>query len=151
MKYLATFLVSFLLMESTMFAGEVGFIEDFALARDRAASLRQLIPGTEDYYYYHCLHLLNTGQFDKTQEFTRPWLERCGKTPRLVEIQTRQALLTYDRNPQRSLDYLRQQLSEREIETTDDAWLAHVVEQIKADPNFMIDREPEDFEPRHER
>jgi hypothetical protein len=31
-------------------AGEIGFVEDFALARDRAAALRQLIPGTEDYY-----------------------------------------------------------------------------------------------------
>ncbi len=48
-------------------------------------------------------------------------------------------------------DYLRQQLSEREIETTDDAWISHVVEQIRADPNFMIDREPKDFRPRHDR
>ncbi len=46
---------------------------------------------------------------------------------------------------------MRQQLSEREIETTDDAWVSYVVEQIKTDPNFMIDREPEDFEPRHNR
>ena len=48
-------------------------------------------------------------------------------------------------------DYLRQQLSEREIETNDDVWVSHIVEQIKADPNFMIDREPEDFERRHDR
>ncbi len=32
---------------------EVGFVEDFALARDRATALKQLIPGTEDYYYLH--------------------------------------------------------------------------------------------------
>ena len=32
---------------------EIGFIEDFALAADRKEALRQLIPGTEDYYYYH--------------------------------------------------------------------------------------------------
>ena len=48
-------------------------------------------------------------------------------------------------------DYLRQQLSEREIETAGDAWISYVVEQIRADPNFMVDREPEDFEPRHDR
>ena len=30
--------------------------------------LKQLIPGTEDYYYYHCLHLQNTEQFDKVDE-----------------------------------------------------------------------------------
>src|SRR5437764_2693068 len=88
-------------------AGEVGYVEDFALAKDRAASLRQLIPGTEDYYYYHCLHLLNTEQFEKVEEFTRPWLQRFGQTPRLTEIQTRHALLIYERNPERSLTYLR--------------------------------------------
>ena len=46
-------------------ADEVGFVEDFALSRDRAAALRQLIPGTEDYYYYHCLHYLNSEQYAK--------------------------------------------------------------------------------------
>ena len=47
--------------------------------------------------------------------------------------------------------YLRQQLAEREIETRDDAWLEHTVEQIGKDRNYMIDSEPEDFEPRHGR
>src|SRR5713226_398496 len=99
-----------ILMVSTATAGEVGYIEDFALARDRAVSLRQLIPGTEDYYYYHSLHYLNTEQFEKAEEITRPWLQRFGQTPRLTEIQTRHALLTYERNPERSLAYLRRHL-----------------------------------------
>src|SRR5438105_771816 len=94
-------------MVSAAEADDVEFVEDFALAKDRAASLRQLIPGTEDYYYYHCLHLLNTEQFEKVEEFTRPWLQRFGQTPRLTEIQTRHALLIYERNPERSLTYLR--------------------------------------------
>src|SRR3954451_20174218 len=85
-------------------AGDIGFIEDFALAKDRALALRQLIPGTEDYYYYHCLHYLNTEQYAKVEELTRPWLERFGQTPRLTEIQTRHALLTYGRDPKRSLE-----------------------------------------------
>ncbi|MCD4525396.1 hypothetical protein [Nocardioides sp. cx-173] len=42
--------------------------------------------------------------------------------------------------------YLREQLAERDIETADEAWLQHMVEQIHADPNFMIDREPDDYE-----
>src|SRR5215472_11012708 len=92
-------------------AGEIGYIEDFSLAKDRAAALRQLIPGTEDYYYYYCLHYLNTEQFEKAEELTRPWLQRFGQTPRLTEIQTRHALLTYERNPQRSLAYLRNHLN----------------------------------------
>src|SRR4029077_6157265 len=43
----------------------------------------------------------------------RPWLERFGQTPRLTEIQTRNALLTYERNPQRTLAYLRHPLGLR--------------------------------------
>src|SRR6188768_2168940 len=44
-----------LLLTPTSRAADVGYVEDFALARDRAAALQQLIPGTEDYYYYHAL------------------------------------------------------------------------------------------------
>ena len=33
--------------------GVIDFIEDFALAEDRTIPLKQLIPGTEDFYYYH--------------------------------------------------------------------------------------------------
>ena len=70
MKHRVLCAVWFILMVSVATAGEVGYVEDFALARDRAASLRQLIPGTEDYYYYHCLHFLNTEQFEKAEELT---------------------------------------------------------------------------------
>ena len=31
-------------------AADVGFVETYALAADRAAALRQFIPGTEEYY-----------------------------------------------------------------------------------------------------
>jgi hypothetical protein len=102
-----------LFLVGTAAAGEIGFIEDFALSKNRAAALQQLIPGTEDYYYYHCLHYLNTEQYDKAAAMTRPWLDRFGQTARLTEIQTRHALLTYDRNPQRTLDYLKQRLGLR--------------------------------------
>lgn len=103
---------AFLWMSAAV-AGDVGFIEDFALSKNRADSLRQLIPGTEDYYYYHSLHHLNTEQFEKVEALARPWLERFGQTPRFIEIQTRYILLTYERNPQRSLDYLRNHLGLR--------------------------------------
>jgi hypothetical protein len=48
------------------------------------------------------------------------------------------------------VQYLRDQLGEREIETADDGWLQRMVEGIRGDRNFMIDSEPDDFEPRHE-
>lgn len=45
------------------------------------------------------------------------------------------------------LGYLREQLAEREIETTDEDWLRRTVEAIEADPNYMIESEPADFDP----
>jgi hypothetical protein len=89
---------------------EVQFIEAFALAKDRTEALKQLIPGTEDYYYFHCLHHLNNGQFDKIEALTGPWHQRHGQTARLTEVQSRHALLTFDKDPQKSLAYLRGRL-----------------------------------------
>ena len=42
--------------------------------------------------------------------------------------------------------YLRDQLAEREIETSDDAWLERMVAMTAEDPNYMIDSEPSDYE-----
>ncbi|MCP4817060.1 MAG: hypothetical protein GY888_31485, partial [Planctomycetaceae bacterium] len=46
-------------------ANEIDFIEQFSLAANRQVALDQLIPGTEDYYYYHCLHLQNLEKYDE--------------------------------------------------------------------------------------
>jgi len=109
-----------LLTLTVVAAGDIGYIESFALAKDRAESLKQLIPGTEDYYYYHALHLLQMEQYPQAQAMTGPWHQRYGQTPRLTEIQLRHALLTYDRDPQQSLDFLKRHLGlhfnhEREV------------------------------------
>ncbi|OWK44511.1 hypothetical protein [Fimbriiglobus ruber] len=98
---------------STATAADVGFIESFALARDREASLQQLIPGTEDSYYYHALHYLNTEQFDKIEAITGAWHQRYNQTPRLTEIQTRYALLTYEKQQAKTLAYLKNRLGLR--------------------------------------
>ena len=91
-------------------AAEIGYLEDFALAKDRAVPLQQLIPGTEDYYYYHCLHLQNTEQFDRVNELLTAWINRYKDTPGIREIQNRQALLTYTKAPDKSLEFIRQRL-----------------------------------------
>ena len=108
-------------------AADIGFVEDFALAKDRTTALKQLIPGTDDYYYYNCLHLLNTEQFDKIDALTSAWYERHRQTPRLTEIQTRYALLTYEKNPGKSLEYIRNRLGLR---------FDHQKENLGAIPNF---------------
>ncbi len=41
--------------------------------------------------------------------------------------------------------YLREQLHEREIETSDEDWVRRTVERIQQDPNYMIEDEPNDF------
>jgi hypothetical protein len=44
------------------------------------------------------------------------------------------------------LSYLRDQLAQRDIHTRDEEWLRRTVEAIDADPNYMIESEPADFE-----
>ncbi|HEX6986841.1 MAG TPA: hypothetical protein VF170_15800, partial [Planctomycetaceae bacterium] len=93
--------------------GEIGWIEEFVLAPDRTVALRQLVPGTEDYYYYHCLHYQNTEQWAKADEMLAAWIRRYQHTPRVLEIENRQALLLYDRDPKRALDLIRRRLDLR--------------------------------------
>ncbi|WP_254507916.1 hypothetical protein [Anatilimnocola floriformis] len=100
--------------------GEIDFREDFSLARDRTKPLAQLIPGTEDYYYYHALHYLATEQYEKVGQLMPLWVQRHGETSRVFEIRTRQALQTYEKSPEKTLAYLRNRLGlhypfEREI------------------------------------
>ncbi|NIL98957.1 MAG: hypothetical protein GTO62_18055, partial [Planctomycetales bacterium] len=64
--------------------------EDFALATDRQVPLGQLIPGTEDYYYYHCLHYQNTEQYQRVEETLQAWIKRYKYTPRVHQIINRQ-------------------------------------------------------------
>ena len=91
----------------------IGFAEDWALATDRTKALEQLIPGTRDYYYYHCRHHQDTGAFDKVDTLLAAWIRRHGRTSRVIEIENRQALLTFDADQAKTLAFLRQRLGLR--------------------------------------
>lgn len=96
-------------------------MEEFVLADDKAEVLESLIPGTEDYYYYHCLYLQHSESFDEVEPMVHAWVERQGWTERVHEILNRQALLTYNENPEATLERLRSRLGvrfdhEREVE-----------------------------------
>ncbi|MDD5707542.1 MAG: hypothetical protein PHR35_16590, partial [Kiritimatiellae bacterium] len=94
-------------------AQEIGFEERFAFAEDRAEALKELIPGTEDYYYYHVLHAQNRGQLEQVPALMQQWSKRHGETARYREMENRQALLNYPANHGRTLEYLRQRLGIR--------------------------------------
>ena len=77
-------------------AQETSFLEKFSLAADRDAALKELIPGTDDYYYYHALHLQNQGKKEEMEAIAKEWAERFpDNNPRRNEIQNRQAPLNY--------------------------------------------------------
>ncbi len=92
-------------------AEEIGYIERFALAADRAEALKELVPGTEDYYYFHCLSYQETEQFAKVPAMLKLWVARHGETARVREIENRQALLTYQKSPEETLEFLRKRLN----------------------------------------
>ncbi|MCB1061421.1 MAG: hypothetical protein KDN20_00710 [Verrucomicrobiae bacterium] len=106
---------------------EIGFIETFALAEDRAKALEQLIPGTEEYYYFHALHAQNLGDHAKVSQLFEPWIERYGETPRYREIRHREALLRYREDERGSLAYLIRELG---------LSFNHQQERLNARPDF---------------
>jgi hypothetical protein len=100
---------------------DISFDEKFALAQDRKLALQQLIAGTEDYYYYHCLHHEQQGQKDEIQKLLAVWVQRHGWTARATEIANRQALIQLDADPKNSFERIRRELGlsfnhQREVE-----------------------------------
>ncbi len=109
-RFAAAVLASLALWAPPALAQEIDFVEDFALATDRAVPLKQLIPGTPDYYYYHCIHHQSGQRFDKVEELLKLWIKRHGHTSRVEEIVNRQALLTYPQNHAKTLEHLRRRI-----------------------------------------
>lgn len=97
----------------TLSAGEIDQVEAFALAKDRSEFLKTLIPGTEPYYFYNCLHLLQTEKPDQCLELTKAWHARHGQTALLTEIQLRHAFGGHDKDPRKTIDYLSRHLGVR--------------------------------------
>ncbi|MBI2900051.1 MAG: hypothetical protein HYY17_07685 [Planctomycetes bacterium] len=85
-------------------------LETFALAKDRAKALEQLIPGTEEYYFHSCLLHEQNGNVKEIDATLQQWIKRYDETPLVREIQNRRALLRYDSDPKRTLEHLRRRL-----------------------------------------
>ena len=112
----------------------IGFIERFALAEDRAAAVQELVPGTEEYYYYSALLAQQEGRLDSVSGILEPWIKRHGESNRVREIRHRQALLEYPENPEKSLAYLKKHLGLN---------FNHQQQKLDAKPDFPIELAPE--------
>ena len=82
-------------------AEPLGFVERYALAEDREAVLAELIPGSEDYFFFHCLHYQTTGQLEKAEAILKDWLAHHKGRPNqaIHKMTDRQRLLTYGDSP----------------------------------------------------
>ena len=94
-KLYLLFLFSLLPTVSSLQGNVIGYVEDFALAPDRQVVLKDLIPGTREYYYYHALHAQNEGRHGEVEKLIGLWVKRYGETSRVREIRNRAALLEY--------------------------------------------------------
>lgn len=102
-RSIALIVCSLLLGTLPALGNEIGFVETFSLAPDRAKVLEQLTPGTDDYYFYHCLHHQNSGERDLFKKIMELWTQRQGTTPRATMLSLRQDLLDYSADPSATL------------------------------------------------
>ncbi|MCI5211795.1 MAG: hypothetical protein D3910_24120, partial [Candidatus Electrothrix sp. ATG2] len=104
-------LMAALLFSSTSQAEEISYNERFVL--DRAAALQELIPGTEDYYYYTALDLELQGKLAPSKKIIDTGVKKYGHSTRLRELENRHALKAYTEKPDDSLKYIRRNLNLR--------------------------------------
>jgi hypothetical protein len=103
--------VAFVLPVLSWAENEIGYIEKFALAADREKVLGELVPGSEEFYFFHALHYQNTRQEAKLTEILEQWRKRFpaeNGSRRMIE--NREAILEYDATPQKTLAYLKERL-----------------------------------------
>lgn len=91
----------------------VGFEESFALAPDREAALAQLVPGSEEHFFYRCLLLQHQGRLAEAEALLAQWREALGESERRQTILFRQILLQYAAEPEKALARLKERLNLR--------------------------------------
>lgn len=101
---------TFALFASPLAAQEIDIQEAFALSKDRAQVLELLVPGTQDYYFYHCLQAQHLGEFAKVPPLLEAWVARHGRSERVQRIEHRQALLAFEQNPAGTYAHLQREL-----------------------------------------
>ena len=93
---------------------EIGFIERFALAADREKALAELVPGSEEFYFFHALHYQNVRDTAKLNDILNQWRKRSpDENHQRRIIENREAIIDYERDPQATLKYLIDRLNIR--------------------------------------
>ncbi len=86
---------------------DLEILEALALSEDRAAALRQLLPGSEDHDYYACLQAQHRGAFDEAQTILEAWPARHGTAQRYERMRVRQMLYRLGSTPDEVADQVR--------------------------------------------
>ena len=87
---------------------KISFDEKFVFDPENA--LKELIPGTQDYYYYSCLHLQHKKEFAKVNQLLKTWGEKFVKSERYKIILNRQMLFLYEQSPSATQKHLIREL-----------------------------------------
>ncbi len=96
-------------LNSVSFGQATAFAERFAISENRSALLGELIPGTEEYFYYHTLHAQNEAMVAEARSMLDAWVAKVGMSEGAKRMTTRQMLLEYSKNPRAVADYLRRE------------------------------------------
>ncbi len=93
-------------------AQSLDWLERYALSAEREGLLKELIPGSEEHYLWHCLHYQITGQLEAAEALLAKWKadEPFRNSTYIQQVEDRQRLLTYRTSPERTVNYIRDRL-----------------------------------------
>ncbi len=109
-----TLALALLLPLAALAENEIGFIERFALAADREKALGELVPSSEEFYFFHALHYQNVRDTAKLNDILSQWRKRMpDENEARRVILNREAILGYEKEPLTTLKYLIERLGIR--------------------------------------
>ena len=121
----------------------LGFVEKWVLNPDRKDTLKQLVPGTQSYFFFHALHYQQTGQKKLFTQVMNDWeMASANKKTSTVKLnkqyhilKNRQLILDYPNKPEESIKKLSHlfnlKTDYQEPVSPKDAKIPHVLDQKK--------------------
>ncbi len=106
MRNIRFVLTTLILITGCVLGGEISYNENFALADDRETALSELIPGTQDYYYYNALNLELKGDLKGSKKMIDAGVKKYKHSALLRELENRYALKMYEKDPEYSRKYI---------------------------------------------